>query len=101
MNGKDFNPYGSDVDLRGIHIALVVDNNDPKAMERVLVRVMGIHDMSDTSLKNAIWADRLAFSKYSSGDIPDKDDYLYVQFPDRKNPMWIIWLGWVRSLKGS
>ena len=100
MNKNDFNPYGSDVDLRGINIAIVVDNNDPKALERVLVRVLGIHDMNNTSIDNAIWADRVAFSKYSSGDIPDVDDYLYVIFPDTKDPMHILWLGWVRSLKG-
>jgi len=100
MNDKDFDPYGSDVDLRGIHIAEVVDNNDPKAMERVLVRIIGIHNMENKRIENAIWADRVAFSKFSSGDIPDIGDFLYVQFPNTKDPMKVLWLGWVRSLKG-
>jgi len=98
MKNKDYSAFGSDVDLRGIHIAEVIDNNDPKAMERVLVRVVGIHDLENKKLDNAVWADRLAFSKYSSGDIPDVGDYIYVMFPFHKEPMKIIWLGWVRSL---
>lgn len=98
MKNSEYSAFGSDVDLRGIHIAQVVDNNDPKAMERILIRVMGVHDMENTKLENAIWADRLAFSKFSSGDIPDVDDYIYIMFPDNKNPMKALWLGWVRSL---
>lgn len=98
MNNKDFNPTASEVSLAGIHIAKVVDNNDPKAMERVLVRVLGIHDMENEKLDNAIWADRIAFSKFSSGDIPDVDDFVYVMFPKGNNPMKVLWLGWVRSL---
>lgn len=98
MNGTDFNPFGSDSDLRGIHIAEVVDNNDPKACERVLIRVIGVHDMENKKIENAIWADRIAFSKFSSGDIPDVGDYVYVMFPEPGNPMRALWLGWVRSL---
>lgn len=100
MNKKDFNPTASEVVLSGIHIAKVIDNNDPKAMERVLVRVLGIHDMENEKLDNAIWADRIAFSKFSSGDIPDVDDFIYVMFPNINNPMKVLWLGWVRSLQG-
>ena len=67
-------------------------------MERVLVRVLGIHDMENEKLENAIWADNLAFSKFSSGDIPDVGDFVYVMFPNVNNPMKVLWLGWVRSL---
>ncbi len=97
MKSIDWRKDGSDRLLNGIHIAQVVDNNDPKAMERVLVRVIGIHNMDNDRIENAIWADRVAFSKFSSGDIPDVGDYIYVIFPDVKNPMRILWLGWVRS----
>lgn len=98
MHGKDFQLFNSECSLNGIKIAEVVDNNDPKAMERVLVRVIGVHEMENTKLENAIWADRIAFSKFSSGDIPDVGDYLYVVFPDSTNPMKVLWLGWLRSL---
>jgi hypothetical protein len=87
----------SEVSTSGIKIALVVDNNDPKACERVLVRVVGVHDMSNTKLDNAVWADRIAFSKFSSGDIPDVGDYLYVIFPDYDNISRLLWLGWCRG----
>ena len=97
MKNYDWQVNGSDAQLNGIHIALVVDNNDPKAMERVLIRVIGIHNMENDKIENAIWADRIAFSKYSSGDIPDVGDFLYVVFPDN-DPMRVLWLGWVRSL---
>jgi len=98
MRQLDWRTDGSDRSLNGIHIAKVIDNNDPKAMERVLVRVIGIHDMDNDKLENAVWADRIAFSKYSSGDIPDVDDFIYIIFPNPKDPMKILWLGWVRSL---
>jgi len=97
MKKYDWKYTGSDVILGGIHIAKVIDNNDPKAMERVLVRIIGIHNMENETVDNAIWADRIAFSKFSSGDIPDKGDFLYVIFPDR-DPMRVLWLGWVRSI---
>ena len=98
MKNIDWRTNGSDRLLNGIHIAKVVDNNDPKSMERVLVRVIGIHNMDNETIENAIWADRVAFSKFSSGDIPDKDDYLYVIFPNPNDSMKILWLGWVRSV---
>lgn len=97
MHNKDFDPLGSDVTLRGLHIGLVVDNNDPKYRERVLVRIIGIHDMENTSLDNAIWAERCAPFKMASGDLPDPGDYVWVLFPDSRNPMTVVWLGWVRG----
>jgi len=47
MKNIDWRTNGSDRLLNGIHIAEVVDNNDPKAMERVLVRVVGIHNLDN------------------------------------------------------
>ena len=98
MQNKDWDVYGSDVSLAGWHIALVVDNNDPKAAERVLLRVLGIHDMENDTPDNSVWADHCSPSKYGSGDIPDVGDWLYVQFPDAKNPMRVLWFGFVIGL---
>ena len=98
MNSQDWNVNGSDVSLAGWHIALVVDNNDPKACERVLIRVMGVHDMDNESPDNAIWADAVGSSKFSSGDIPDVGDWLYIQFPHVTNPMRALYFGWVRGM---
>jgi hypothetical protein len=100
MQNVDWDGNGSDVRLDGIKVALVVDNNDPKACERVLVRIIGVHDMENDHIDNAIWADHISFSKFSSGDIPDKGDYLYVVFPDTTSPTKVLWMGWVRSSIG-
>lgn len=101
MFGNESNLRASDPGLGGIHIAKVIDNNDPKAKERVLIRVYGIHDMDNDVLDNAIWAEHCAFSKFSSGDIPDVGDHVYVMFGSIKNPHAAIWLGWVRTMKGK
>ena len=76
-----------------------MDNLDPKALERIKVRVMGVHDMENTNKENAMWAQHCAPSKSCSGEVPDKDDYVYVMFLGN-NPMSPIWLGWVRSIEG-
>lgn len=101
MLKKEFDPHGSDTHLGGIKIAEVIDNNDPKCCERVLVRVIGVHDMSAPKTKTdyAIWADHCAPSKNRSGDIPEKGDFLYVMFPDLQDPMRCVWLGWVRHMR--
>lgn len=101
MRKRDYDLYGSDVDLRGMKIAKVIDNKDPKGTERVLVSVLGVHDYDNASLANSAWADRCAYSKFSSGDIPDIGDFLYVIFPDHRDPMRIVWMGWCRTMKGS
>lgn len=98
MLNKDWSRGGSDVSLAGWHIAQVIDNNDPKACERVLVRVMGVHNIANDDPANAVWADHCSPTKYGSGDIPDVGDYLYVQFPDVLNPMRILWFGYVIGL---
>ena len=89
----------NEVSLAGLHIALVVENMDPKALERVRVRVLGVHDMSNEDPENSLWAEHCAPSKSTSGEIPDKGDYVYVMFL-QDNPTTIIWLGWVRYIKG-
>ena len=87
-----------DVDLSGIKIAQVIDNYDPLCIERVLVRVVGVHDMSNDVPENAIWARHMAPSKASSGEIPDIGDWLYVTFLNSEDPMSIIWWGWLRTV---
>lgn len=98
MFQHDLQMHGSDVDLRGIHIAKVIENSDPKALERVKVRVIGVHDMDNESKENSIWAAHLAPSKSGSGEIPDVDDYLYVTFLDPNDPMSCVWMGWCRVI---
>ena len=98
MNGFEHRQDGSDVSLVGIKIALVVDNMDQKGIERVKVRIPGVHDMTITEVENAIWAQHIAPSKYVSGHIPDKGDWVYVQFMNPKDPMSALWLGFVRTM---
>jgi len=87
----------NETDLNGIFIGLVVDNMDPKALERVRIRVIGVHDMENEDKENSVWANHLAPSKSNSGEIPDIDDFVYVTFL-QNDPMSPIWLGWVRVL---
>lgn len=89
----------NEVDLGGVFIGLVVDNMDPKALERVCVRVIGVHDMSNQSKDNAIWAQHIAPSKSNSGEIPNIGDFLYVMFL-QKDPNAALWLGWTRNIEG-
>jgi len=96
----DFKNNSKDVDLSGIKIAKVVNNLDPKGLERVFVRVLGVHDLDNDNPKYGIWAERIAPTKYQSGDIPDIGDYLYVIFPNPNDPMRCLWIGWVRWRNG-
>lgn len=86
-----------DADLKGIKIAYVVSNEDPKCQERVLVRVLGVHNMENDVITNAIWAHHCAPLRNASGSIPEVGDYIYVMFPNERDPMSIIWMGFVRS----
>jgi hypothetical protein len=90
--------HNNEVDLlHGIFIGKVVDNMDPKGLERVRVRVIGVHDMEKEEKDNSIWAEHCAPSKQTSGELPDPDDWLYVSFV-HGSPMMCIWHGWVRKL---
>jgi hypothetical protein len=83
--------------LRGLKIAEVVANTDPKLQERILVRVLGVHNTKNTTIENAVWAHHCAPTRDGAGDLPEPGDYVYVLFPDLSNPMAIVWLGFVRS----
>ena len=99
MYGIDMGLNGSDCDLSGIKIAKVVNNADPKAQERVYVRVIGVHDMDpkrDSDPDYGIWANHCAYSKAASGEIPDVNDFVYVMFPDLSDPNHCLWIGWCR-----
>ncbi len=85
------------VNLKGTHIAQVVSNFDPKCQERVLVRVMGLHDLELKTLENAVWAHHCSPTRDACGELPEEDDYIYVIFPNEEDPMYILWIGFVRS----
>lgn len=82
--------------LKGIKIAEVVSNEDAKMQERVLVRVIGIHNMANKDISNAVWANHCSPFRGASGDLPEPGDFLYVMFPDEKDPMSILWMGFVQ-----
>lgn len=98
MFGKELN-LDNETDLGGIFIGLVIENQDPKALERVRVRVIGVHDMTNEDKNNSIWASHVAPSKSNSGEIPDVGDYLYIMFIQR-SPMSPCYIGYVRTLEG-
>lgn len=89
----------NEVNLSGIHIGLVVNRMDPKALERIRVRVLGVHDMTNTDPANSVWAEHIRPSKRTSGEIPHVGDYVYVMFL-QNNPNTVLWLGWVNFIKG-
>jgi len=95
MFSREFN-FEADASLDGYKLALVVDNSDPLCLERVRVRVLGVHDMENIKDENSIWALHLAASKQASGEIPDKDDWIYVVFPEKNVCEYCLWLGWAR-----
>lgn len=96
MLGKE-DSFNSNIELGGLKIAYVVSNEDPKCQERVLVRVLGIHNLEIDSMDNGIWAYHCAPYRSTSGDLPEEGDYVYVLFPNRVDPMNIVWLGFARS----
>lgn len=95
MFGLDYQ-LPTDCNLSGLKIAEVINNVDNTAQERVWVRVIGVHDMDIKEPEYCIVAHHLAPSKSNSGEIPDVGDYIWVMFPDVNNPMYCLWLGWVR-----
>lgn len=96
MYGKDIG-FIPNADLRGWKHAQVVSNEDPKGQERILVRVLGVHNMANTDTDNAIWANHCAPVRTASGDLPEPGDWLYGQFVNSKDFMAFIWFGYVRS----
>lgn len=82
--------------LGGIHIGKCITNSDPLALERVRVRILGVHDMTVEDEENSIWAVHIAPSKSNSGEVPDPDDWVYCVFLDKNDPMSCAWIGWVR-----
>lgn len=99
MFSQEFTVRGSDVKLEGFFVAKVVKNADPKAQERVFVRVLGVHDLENEDEEYGIWAQHCAPSKNAGGDVPDVDDWVYVFFMHPNDPMSCVWLGWVRTTK--
>ena len=95
MYGMDFELKGCDVTLDGLKIGVVVENSDPTAQEKVLVRVIGVHDMKNTDPNYGVIARHCAFSKGTSGEIPEIGDYLYVMFING-DPNQCVWIGFVR-----
>ncbi len=91
----------TDVSISGIFIGKVLNNQDPLARERLLVRVIGVHDIDDnfSDKEFGIWVEHCAPSLYRTGDIPDVDDEVYMMFmnnnADKLNPNTGIWLGCV------
>lgn len=83
--------------FRGLKIALVVSNQDPKHQERILGRVLGIHNLANETFENAVWMHHCAPFRDASGDLPEPGDYVWVLFPQERDPMTIVWLGYVRS----
>ena len=80
-----------------IRVAEVVSNRDPKAQERLIVRVPGVHNVTLDHPFAGVWAHHCAPFSSASGDLPEKGEFVYVTFPDVNNPNHILWLGVVRS----
>ena len=95
MKLEDYKLDGADCRLDGLHIAKVIKTADPKAQERVWVRVIGVHDMMSTDPDYCIEARHIAASKSGSGEFPDKDDLIYVMFM-QGDPNVCYYLGWAR-----
>jgi len=75
----------------------VHSNEDFKCQERVLVRVLGLHNTNNKTDENCIWANHCSPVRSASGDLPEKDEWIYVMFPDKRDPMTCIWIGFVKG----
>lgn len=89
-----FNP---NADLKGIKIAKVVSSEDPKMQERVLVRVLGVHNVNNETFENAIWAHHCSPFRNGAGDLPEIGDFLWGMFANENDFMMFVWFGFVRS----
>lgn len=99
MRLEELRLNGSDCNLSGLKIAKVIKNTDPKAQERVWVRVIGVHDMESTDPEYHVEAHHGAPSKSNSGEIPDVDDFLYGMFVDN-DPNHFVWMSYCRNTGG-
>ena len=93
MIGEDF---GALENLEGIKIAEVVSNEDPKLQGRLLIRILGTHNLANKSLDNAIWANHCAPTRDGGVDA-EPGDFVYGVFMNKRDPMHFIWFGFVRS----
>jgi len=96
MFGKDLGLIPN-ANTRGWKIAKVVSNEDPKGQERVLIRVLGVHNLNNTDIDNAIWAYHCAPNRSGSGDLPVAGDWIWGQFISPSDFMTFLWFGFVRS----
>jgi hypothetical protein len=87
----------SNLSLRGIKIAKVINNLDPKSQERIKVRVLGVHNINNDASTNSVWAHHCSPLRSASGDLPEAGEFVYVMFPNEDDPMSIIWLGYAKS----
>lgn len=98
--------FNFDTGLSGLKIAKVISKKDPKGQQRVLVRVLGVHQITfadeiedDTSTWKedyGIWA--LSCSPFrKGGDLPLPGDFVWILFPNINDPMMIVWVGFVRG----
>ena len=91
------------LNLDGIFIARILQNLDPLGRERLFVRVLGVHDISDQfeNKSYGIWVDHCAPYYYTSGNLPPVGSEVYIQFckgtDNVYDPMRAIWLGTVRK----
>ncbi len=88
----------SDVDLSGLKIAKVINNSDPLSIERIRVRILGVHDFENETSENSIWANHCAPSRDDSGQIPDEGNWVYGMFLDKNDPMSFVWFGYCRTV---
>lgn len=98
-----------DVSLEGVHKAKIIDNDDEFGRERLFVRVLGVHDISDyNEIKNefknkdyGIWIEHCAPSANESGDIPNIGEEVYMLFDGNGsfgyNTDCGVWIGVVRK----
>lgn len=83
----------ADISLDGLKLAKVISNADPTAQLRLGVRVLGVHDINHKDPDYFVWANWLRYDKSITIQPPDIDDWVYVMFPDKNNPMHIVWMG--------
>lgn len=87
-----------DVSLTGVFYAKVLNNVDPLGVQRLFVRVLGVHDVIDnfTDTSYGIWINHKCATRYRTGDIPKIGDLVYMEFMNingKLNPNIGVWSG--------